>query len=58
MAQTARQDNFRLPPALRPGATGAGPKYPYPTWEELQQLAPDQRRLILDYFRRLNAGTP
>ena len=58
VAQTARQDNFRLPPALRPGATGAGPKYPYPTWEELQQLAPDQRRLILDYFRRLNAGTP
>lgn len=58
VAETARQDNFRLPPALRPGATGTGPRYPYPTWDELQRLAPDQRRLILDYFRRLNEGTP
>ena len=58
VAETARQDLYRLPPALRPGATGAGPRYPYPAWDELQKLTPDQRRLVLDYFRRLNEGTP
>jgi len=57
-SETARQDNVRLPPALRPGAAGKGPKYPYPTWEQLQQLSPEERRLILDYFRRLNEGRP
>jgi hypothetical protein len=24
-----------------------------PTWEELQQLSPEERRLVVDYFRRL-----
>jgi hypothetical protein len=57
-SQTARQGNVRLPPALQPGATGKGPKYPYPTWDQLQQLSPEDRRLILDYFRRLNEGRP
>jgi uncharacterized Zn finger protein len=57
-SQTARQDNVRLPPALQSGATGKGPKYPYPTWAQLQQLSPEDRRLILDYFRRLNEGRP
>ncbi len=57
-SQTARPDNVRLPPALRPGQTGRGPKYAYPTWEQLQQLSPEDRRLILDYFRRLNEGRP
>ncbi len=57
-SQTARPENVRLPPALRPGATGKGPKYPYPTWEQLQQMSPEERRLILDYFRRLNEGRP
>lgn len=57
-SQTARPENGRLPPALRPGAAGKGPKYPYPTWEQLQQLSPEERRLILDYFRRLNEGRP
>ena len=54
----ARPENVRLPPALRPGATGKGPKYPYPTWDQLQQLSPEERRLILDYFQRLNEGRP
>ncbi len=26
-----------------------------PTWNELRALAPDERRLVLEYFRRLNA---
>ena len=25
-----------------------------PTWEELQQLSPEERRLVVDYFRRLS----
>jgi len=57
-SQTARPEHVRLPPALRPGAAGKGPRYPYPTWEQLQQLSPEERRLILDYFRRLNEGRP
>jgi hypothetical protein len=57
-SQTARQDNVRLPPALQSGATGRGPRYPYPTWEQLQRLSPEDRRLILDYFRRLNESQP
>jgi hypothetical protein len=26
-----------------------------PTWEELQRLSPEERRLVTDYFRRLTA---
>jgi uncharacterized Zn finger protein len=58
VSQTARQDNVRIPTALRPGEVGKGPKYPYPTWAQLQPLSPEERRLILDYFRRLNEGRP
>lgn len=57
-SETARPGNVRLPPALRPQEAGAGPRYPYPTWEQLQGLSPEQRRLILDYFRRLNHAPP
>jgi hypothetical protein len=58
VSKTARQDNVRLPPALTPGDLGTGPKYPYPTWDQLQRLSPEQRQLILDYFRRLNEARP
>ncbi len=58
LSQTARPDNVRLPPALKPGELGQGPRYPYPSWEQLQQLPAEQRRLVLDYFRRLNEGRP
>jgi hypothetical protein len=27
----------------------------YPTWDELRGLTPQERRLVLEYFRRLNA---
>jgi hypothetical protein len=30
------------------------PRFRYPTWEELRALSPEQRRLVLEYFRRLN----
>ena len=40
-------------------ATGrATTKFREPTWEELRGLSADQRRAILEYFKRINAGTP
>ncbi|HEX4620741.1 MAG TPA: hypothetical protein VH208_04165, partial [Myxococcaceae bacterium] len=50
--------NPLLPPALRPGATGSGPRVPYPTWESLRDLTPGQRQQVLEYFRLLNAPPP
>jgi hypothetical protein len=51
-SRTGEQENAVVtsgrPPADR------GPRYRYPTWDELQHLSPADRRLILDYFRRLN----
>ncbi|MGH7675167.1 MAG: hypothetical protein ACREMV_07830, partial [Gemmatimonadales bacterium] len=54
-SRAATQDSVRRPGALAPGATGMGPRLRYPTWEELRGLTPEQRRLVLEYFRRLNA---
>jgi hypothetical protein len=34
------------------------PRYRYPTWSELRSLSPAERRLVLDYFRRLNDARP
>jgi hypothetical protein len=49
---TARPDNVLLPPGTRPPSTG--PRFRYPTWQELQGLTPAERRAVLDYFRTLN----
>jgi hypothetical protein len=49
---TAKDDSVHVPPALKPGGDGA--KYPYPTWDVLKNLTPEERRIVLDYFRRLN----
>jgi len=57
-SRPALGDSVHLPGALRPGATGAGPRVRYPTWDELNGLTPEQRRLVLEYFRRLNAPAP
>jgi hypothetical protein len=41
------------------GATSgrAATKFPMPTWNELRALSAEERRLVVEYFRRLN-GTP
>jgi hypothetical protein len=40
-------------------ATGrATLKFREPTWDELRGLTADQRRAILEYFKRINAGNP
>jgi len=55
VSRAATGDSVHVPAVLKPGATGAGPRVRYPTWAELEGLTPDERRLVLDYFRRLNA---
>jgi hypothetical protein len=47
-------DSVHLPALLAPGVT-AGPRVRYPTWQELEGLSPDERRMVLEYFRLLNA---
>jgi hypothetical protein len=40
-------------------ATGrAAVKFREPTWEEMRGLSADERRAILEYFKRINAGNP
>ena len=56
-AKSAKQGND-----LRPDNTNASGKaalkFREPTWEELRGLTADQRRAILEYFKRINAGNP
>jgi len=55
----ATDDSIHLPPALRAKLTGDDDRLRVPTWEELQELSPEERRLVVDYFRRLTeAGRP
>ncbi len=53
-SETGDQANVRVPPELS-GPTGPEARYPYPRWDQLSRFTPEERRLILDYFRRLNA---
>jgi len=49
------QSNPFLPPN-GPAAGRAALKYRVPDWSELRGLSPEERRLVIDYFRRLNGG--
>ncbi len=51
---TAKDDSVRLPPALRTRLQGNDPLLRLPSWEELQQLSPEDRRRVVEYFRRLS----
>ena len=51
---TATGDSVHLPPALRARLEDESHRLRVPTWEELQQLSPEERRLVVDYFRRLS----
>jgi hypothetical protein len=53
----ATDDSIRLPPALRRRISEEESALRLPTWEELQALSPDDRRRVVEYFRRL-AETP
>ena len=43
-------------PATGAARGAAATKYREPTWDELRGLSPEDRRLIIEYFRRLNGG--
>lgn len=51
---TATDDSVHLPPALRARLEDESHRLRMPTWDELQQLSPEERRLVVDYFRRLS----
>jgi hypothetical protein len=51
---TATSDSVHLPPALRARLEDENRRLRVPTWEELQRLSPEERRLVVDYFRRLS----
>lgn len=57
VSQTADPTVLRRPPVGTVPEVG-GPRFRYPTWQELQSLSPEERRMILDYFRRLNDALP
>jgi hypothetical protein len=51
---TATGDSIVLPPALRAKLEDDNRRLRVPSWEELQRLSPEERRLVVDYFRRLS----
>jgi hypothetical protein len=57
-SMTATDDSVHLPPALRARLQDEDQRIRVPTWEELQQLSPEERRLVVDYFRRLSQPSP
>lgn len=50
---TASGDSVRLPPALRIRLDDGQGGLRIPSWEELQPLSPEQRRMVMEYFRLL-----
>jgi hypothetical protein len=57
-SSTATDDSVHLPAALRARLQGEDRQLRVPPWEELQQLSPEERRLVVDYFRRLSQPSP
>ena len=55
LSETADPNKVQLPPLQRADSS-TGPRYRYPTWEDMRSLSPQERRLVLDYFRRLNGA--
>lgn len=55
-SEVAREAERRLPPALEARLRRGEGDVPLPSWEVLQQLRPEDRRRVLEYFRRLAVG--
>ncbi len=51
----AARGTERFTPPDGPARGRAAVRYTVPTWEELRGLSADERRLVIEYFRRLNA---
>ncbi len=61
--QGPRESRTATPGGDRRPATGTAAganavRFAPPTWNDLRGLSPDERRLVVDYFRRLNGGGP
>jgi hypothetical protein len=56
-SESARTTERARPGALDPALLRSNQFQP-PSWEELQRLGPDDRRRVLDYFRRLTESSP
>jgi hypothetical protein len=54
-SRSGDESNVALPPALRARLEENG-RPRLPSWEELQRLSPEERRLVVDYFRQLSEG--
>jgi hypothetical protein len=52
-SESAKPGEIRLPPGLRAQLLGRDGEIRLPTWEQLQRLSPEERRLVTEYFRRL-----
>ena len=57
-SESAKPGELRLPPGLRAELLGGDGRIRLPTWDQLQRLSPEERRLVTEYFRRLTGGTP
>ncbi len=55
-SEAARAADGRLPPELEARLRRGEGDVPLPSWELLQQLRPEDRRRVLEYFRRLAVG--
>lgn len=55
-SQAGTDEQVRLPAALRARLGVDGDRPRLPGWDELQRLSPEERRLVVDYFRRLTDG--
>lgn len=51
----AARGTARFTPPGGPARGRDAARYTVPTWEELRGLSADERRLVIEYFRRLNA---
>jgi hypothetical protein len=57
-SEAAKPGEIRLPAPLGARLLGRDGEIRLPTWEQLQRLSPEERRLVTDYFRRLAGGVP
>ena len=53
-AQTAKEREGVAPQAAERGRDAV--KFREPTWNELRGLTPEERRAVLEYFKRINGG--
>jgi len=51
----AARGTARFTPPGGPARDKAADRYAVPAWEELRGLSAEERRLVIEYFRRLNA---